>query len=271
MDGIQAQTGIPTVFIQASLDTMADAYDKLGELLGMEEAAGERSDYIRAVLDRAAACRGRIEEPVTFYYGQGEYGLATSGVGSTHTEAVETAGGVNVAQLEITTGAGQSEVSFEQVLLWDPDVILLDPDSNYEEIFDDPVWRELRAVQDGRVYEIPFGPYSWTDRPPSVQRVMGVLWAGKLLYPQLYGGDIVAEAQEFYRLFFHYELAREEAEGLLAHSFPTGTGDREAENGWSWSVTGKRSISRSITAGCGRSGRSAGGCAMRPRRTGLGC
>lgn len=218
LDGIQRQTGLPVLFIEASLTTMAEAYDTLGELLGLEEEAETHAAYIRSVMDRADGCRAQIETPVTFYYGQEEYGLATSGKGSTHTEAVETAGGVNVAELETASGEGEVEVSIEQVMLWDPDVILLAPDSCYEEIFTDPVWSNVRAVREGRVYEIPLGPYSWTDRPPSVQRVLGVLWAGELLYPELYHCDITAEAQRFYQLFFHYDLTREEAQDLLAHS-----------------------------------------------------
>ena len=56
------------------------------------------------------------------------------------------------------------------------------------------------------------------DRPPSVQRIMGILWLGNLVYPEYYDFDIVEKTREFYRLFFRYELNPEEARGLMANS-----------------------------------------------------
>jgi iron complex transport system substrate-binding protein len=73
-------------------------------------------------------------------------------------------------------------------------------------------------VQEGAVYEVPYGPYNWMDRPPSVQRVLAVKWLANLLYPEVFDYDMVAEAQAFYQLFFHYELTQEEARALLANS-----------------------------------------------------
>lgn len=48
--------------------------------------------------------------------------------------------------------------------------------------------------------------------------MLGIYWLGNLLYPELYDYDMVEKAQEFYRLFWHYELSAEEAEQLLARS-----------------------------------------------------
>ena len=89
------------------------------------------------------------------------------------------------------------------------DVVVLSPEANYDEIFDDPAWASVAAVQTGAVYEAPCGPYNWMDRPPSVQRVLAVKWLGNLLYPELFDYDMITETQEFYRLFFHYELTED--------------------------------------------------------------
>ena len=56
------------------------------------------------------------------------------------------------------------------------------------------------------------------NSPPSVNRVLGVWWLGNLLYPELYDYDMIAVAQEFYSLFWHYELSEDEARTLMAHS-----------------------------------------------------
>jgi iron complex transport system substrate-binding protein len=48
--------------------------------------------------------------------------------------------------------------------------------------------------------------------------VLAVKWLANLLYPEVFDYDMVAEAQAFYQLFFHYELTQEEARALLANS-----------------------------------------------------
>jgi hypothetical protein len=58
----------------------------------------------------------------------------------------------------------------------------------------DPVWREVKAVQTGHTHFVPDLPFSWLDDPPAPNRLIGVLWLGKLLYPASFPQDIRAEA-----------------------------------------------------------------------------
>ncbi|MDR2296385.1 MAG: ABC transporter substrate-binding protein [Clostridiales Family XIII bacterium] len=220
MDGIQEQTGIPVLFVKATLDTTAEAYEALGALLGVPERGAALSAYVRETLAYAAENRARIaeEDRVGVLFGNGEYGLEVAGAGSVHAETLEVAGAVNVAVLDKVSGSGRDAVSIEQVLLWDPDAVILAPDSCYGDIFDDPLWAGVGAVQRGAVYEIPSGPYSWLDRPPSVQRALGVLWLGNLLYPELYDIDMIEETRRFYALFWNHALTEDEARALLENS-----------------------------------------------------
>jgi iron complex transport system substrate-binding protein len=220
MDGIAEQTGIPVIFVKATLDTTAEAYDALGEILGVGERAAALSGYVREVMDTAAENRAALgaADRTRVLFGNGEYGLEVAGAGSVHAETLDAAGAENVAVLGKISETGRDEVSIEQVMLWDPDVVILAPDSCYNDIFDDPVWAGVDAVRRGRVYEIPMGPYSWLDRPPSVQRVLGVLWLGNLLYPALYDVDMIKETQRFYSLFWNCALTEEAARALLENS-----------------------------------------------------
>jgi iron complex transport system substrate-binding protein len=220
MDGIQEQTGIPVLFVKATLDTTAEAYDALGELLGVPARGAALSAYVRETLAFAAENRAKLPETdrVRVLFGNGEYGLEVAGAGSVHAETLEVAGATNAAVLDKVSGSGRDAVSIEQVLLWDPDAVILAPDSCYGDIFDDPLWAGVDAVRRGAVYEIPSGPYSWLDRPPSVQRTLGVLWLGNLLYPELYDIDMIEETQRFYALFWNYALTEAETRALLENS-----------------------------------------------------
>ena len=220
MDSIQKSTGIPTVFVQAELTTMADAYETLGKITGEEKQAGDCAAYIRETLAEAEKYSARVprSQRKRVLFSQGEYGTEVLGAGSIHSEVLDLVGAINVAQLNHLSSNGNSEVSMEQILTWNPEVVILSPDSNYDEIFSDPLWASVQAVKTGAVYEVPGAPYNWMDRPPSVQRILAVKWLGNLLYPEAFPYDMIEETQEFYSLFYHDDLTQAEARALLAHS-----------------------------------------------------
>jgi iron complex transport system substrate-binding protein len=130
-------------------------------------------------------------------------------------------GGKNVVQSEIKGGQGKSEISIEQLLSWDPDIIISWDDERggyYSGIFKDPTWKDIKAVKDKEIYEIPNKPFNWFDRPPSVNRVLGVKWLGNLLYPDVFDYDMREEVKEFYDKFYHYELTEEEIDEILQNT-----------------------------------------------------
>ena len=112
----------------------------------------------------------------------------------------------------------------EQLMLWNPDVILFAPDSVYASVGDDPLWQSLTAIQNGSYYEAPMGPYNWMGFPPSVQRYLGMLWMAKLLYPDAADYDLQGRGDRILRpllpLRAHWRAVRG----------PDGQLDREAVN-----------------------------------------
>ncbi|KLU59092.1 iron-dicitrate transporter substrate-binding subunit [Peptococcaceae bacterium CEB3] len=220
---IQNQLRIPVVMVVAPLTGMDKAYKFLGNLLGVQGRAKTLGDYCRTTVQEIKEKAQTIpqDKRVSVYYAEGSSGLQTDPAGSSHTETLALVGGINVARVTAKGGAGMSAVSLEQVLKWNPDVILSwnhEQGSYYPGILTDPAWHSLKAVQTKRVYEIPDAPFNWFDRPPSVNRLIGLKWLGNLLYPQVYRYNMVAEAQSFYRNFYHYNLSDAEARALLATS-----------------------------------------------------
>lgn len=103
-----------------------------------------------------------------------------------------------------------NEVDFEQLMVWDPEVILFAPDSVFETVGDSEEWQALRAVRNGKYYQVPFGPYNWLGFPPSVQRYLGMLWMGAVLYPDAVDYDLEDAVKEYFRLFYHCDLSHEQ-------------------------------------------------------------
>ena len=78
------------------------------------------------------------------------------------------------------------------------------------------VWGHVRAVKNHQVYEVPQYPFGWIDRPPSVNRIIGVRWIAHLLYPDLFHDDMRAATRQFYAKFYRWQLSDAELDKLLA-------------------------------------------------------
>jgi iron complex transport system substrate-binding protein len=217
MDRLQEQTGLPVIFVEATVSHLASAYEMLGEALGVQSEAQALANYAQQVLGFASLHHQEIQaQGLKLMYSSGAYGLEVKEKGSVHSGAIDLLGVDNVAVLE---GTNSTEVSIEQVALWKPEVLLLSPvEGFFDDIYRSSIWREIPAVKNKRVYEVPGVPYEWLDKPPSVQVLLGLQWLGNLLYPEIYDFDIVERAREFYRLFWHYDLTEDEATVLLKNS-----------------------------------------------------
>lgn len=218
-DSIQKQVNIPVVMVNGDLTKMEKTYEFMGELLNMEKQAGMLGSYCRETVKQVQATSKNITEDkrVRVYYAEGDSGLETDPCGSRHTEVLDMVGGVNVADVVAKGERGMTQVSHEQVLLWNPDLIICWGQC-FEQIFSDTKWQSIKAVQDKKIYIVPSGPFNWFDRPPSVNRILGLKWLGNLLYPEVYGCDIAKETREFYQKFYHYDLTDDDITFLLKDS-----------------------------------------------------
>lgn len=199
------------------LSEYPDAFLRMGRVLGREARARKLAEYSRATLSEAAVFAAGVprNKKVSVYYAEGPDGLSTECDNSRHSELINLAGGTNVHHCAAKDLYGMEKVSMEQVLLYDPDVILAMDKGFYQDVFRDPRWRKVRAVRQKRVYLIPDQPTNWFDRPPSFMRFIGLKWVMNLLYPNEYRIDIVREAREFYRLFLGVEVSGVEMRKII--------------------------------------------------------
>ena len=222
-DRLMQQTGLPTVLLQGRFDALPEAYAKLGELVDRPKRADELAAYARETLQLAAKIRENLPEDARprVYYGRDADGLTTAFEGSLNAEILSLVGARNVADDADEPGLGS--VNLEQVLAWNPEVIVTINQAFYDSLQDpDGVWSQLDAVQQGRVYLAPERPFGWFDRPPSVNRLIGVRWLLHLFYPKRVPGDLRAEVARFYELFYHVEPSEVQLDRLLATALPEG-------------------------------------------------
>jgi len=223
-DRVQQQTHIPVYYLDGNLNKLPETYLKAGELLGDPARAAQLAAECRRILDEISSKVATIPpgKRRRVYYAEGPTGLQTEPGGSMHSEALIFAGAANVADVPNQQGYGLTPVSMEQVLMWNPEVIVAgydyisSPGEFYRKVWTDPLWDRLAAVRNGMVVETPQYPFNWIDRPPSVNRIIGIEWIAHLLYPDLFPYDMRAETRRFYATFYHVKLTGAELDRILA-------------------------------------------------------
>ncbi|HWG68333.1 MAG TPA: ABC transporter substrate-binding protein, partial [Steroidobacteraceae bacterium] len=164
MDAIEAYH-VPIVMMpNDSLDGLKTTVRMTGEVLGERESriAAEYIRYFDANLRRVTQVTSQLpqsERPKVLHTATPGI-LVVDGRDSVIDDWIRVAGGVNAADV---VGLGRP-VSMEQVAAWDPDVIIVGTAPNQrsrQAILDDPRWRQIKAVREGRVFANPSGAYLW--------------------------------------------------------------------------------------------------------------
>ena len=222
-DALSESLGIPVVAVDNELNNSAEAFRFMGELLGVEDHAEELAQYAEQVFTDINALSDIPEEKkVSVYFGNGEDSLETAPRGSQHAQILDVINAVNVADLELGDGS-RVQISAEQLLAWDPDVIVVNGEpkadksgnSAAEDILSNPDYASLKAVQDQKVYGTPNAPFRWVDRPAGPNRLIGMRWFSALIYPEYIKCDINEEIHKFFDLFYHVDLSDEQLENVL--------------------------------------------------------
>ena len=142
------------------------------------------------------------EQPSVYLAGNSDF-LSTAGDAMYQSDMIRMAGGVNAAA-ELTD-AYWAQVSYEQVLAWDPDYIILASDASYtvDDVLADPNLAGCAALENGNVYQIPGDAEAWDSPVPS--GILGAAWLSSVLHPDLCSeADSIAVMNEFYETFYGF-------------------------------------------------------------------
>ena len=221
LDALTQQTGIPFIHIDATVATAPEAYRTLGKLLGREDKADALAAWCEKTYGNMTAVMEKVDAEgarKSLLYCLGDKGVNVIAQGSFHAETINMMSN-NLAVVEdvVSSGAG-NEVDLEQILVWNPEVIIFAPDSCYDAIAGEPQWQSVSAVAKGAFYQTPYGPYGWLSSPPAVQRYLGMLWLGALLYPEYIESDLQEEVTAYYKLFYGCELTEEMYQNLMKNA-----------------------------------------------------
>ena len=182
---------------------------QLEEMISLIAAATNSQSSAQALLDFTAAQEALLEKTLegtrtpSVYLAGNSALLSTAGDAMYQSDMIRLAGGVNAAA-ELTD-TYWVEISYEQLLAWDPDYILLASDAGYtvEDVLADPNLADCAAVKNGNVFKMPGKAEAWDSPVPS--GILGAVWLANLLHPEAFTEEDCAEViDEYYETFYGF-------------------------------------------------------------------
>lgn len=140
-------------------------------------------------------------EPESVYLAGNSSFLSTAGPSMYQSSIIELAGGKNAA--DSITDTYWAEISYEQLLAWDPSYIIIASDAEYtiDDVMNDPNLAECTAVKNSHVYVIP-GDVEALDSPVPAG-ILASVWLAGILHPDQVPTDTyTTEMTNYYETFY---------------------------------------------------------------------
>jgi iron complex transport system substrate-binding protein len=209
LEAISARTHVPGVILDGRLANVPATYRRLGAALGVEA----RGKQLAAEADRLLAkYRNRLAgSPIRAYLACSQNGLMPCVRGHAFGEAAEWLGAVNVGGTTETAPRGPRTV--EEIKGLAPTVIVAASAGSAAQLKADPAWRGIAGA---RIHAPPALPFNWGPRPPSVNRVLGLVWMAYVLPGRPFDDEFFDDVRSFFTAFYHVTPTREQLRKLVA-------------------------------------------------------
>jgi iron complex transport system substrate-binding protein len=209
------KVNIPLVVVDLEMMNLDKTFLFLGDLLDKQAEAKQCADFLQSVYAdvnalTGAPARGKV------YMANDPNGLRSTPNTSNHAQLFDIMKLENVVRTSLNA-QGFAYVSIEQVMRWQPDYIFCvgKGDSNpYRTILKSAIWRTVPAVRLKQIYYVPCEPFLWFDMPPSVNRILGLIWFSSIFYNQS-PALTKQKITDFYRIFYKYDLNDKEYNALF--------------------------------------------------------
>jgi iron complex transport system substrate-binding protein len=212
LEAISARTQIPGILLDGSLENVPAVYRRLGAALGVPERAEQLAREAERIIGKY---RGALADPpVRLYIACSLNGLTPCVDGHSSGEAAALLGaanvGGNVGSLE------RRPLAIDEIAERRPDAVIAASASAAESLRAAPAWRALPAVAAGRVYAPPDLPFNWGARPPSVNRLPGVIWLAYVARGRPFDAEFRDDVSRFFASFYHVTPTASQLEHLVS-------------------------------------------------------
>ena len=211
---VTEQTGLPYLLLDGSFEKTPETLRALGAALGVAERGEGLAEAAEAIITGTRALVEEIPEDQRpkVYLARSPDGLESAARGSIHSQIIELAGGINVAE---GSTSGLITVSPEQLHLWAPDIIITLDEGFAKNAASSPELAGIPAIDNGRIFLAPVAPFGFIDAPPSVNRLLGLRWLAAKFHPEQARAGLGDDVRDFYRLFYQVELSDAQLQTLV--------------------------------------------------------
>lgn len=197
------ELGIPVLFVNPEDQQLLDeAITLIGTATNTQDRARQLIDFASGQQAHLDDVLSGVDRPRVYLGGNSDF-LNTAGAAMYQSDLITMAGGSNVAAEISDTYWAQT--SYEQILTWDPEYIILASDATYtvEDVLGDENLAGCTAVKNGNVYQIPGDAEAWDSPVPG--GILGAVWLAGVLHPeQCPESETMAMIDEFYQTFYGF-------------------------------------------------------------------
>ena len=202
-DAAQSLTdlGITVLLVNPeSQDLLTEMINTIATATNTNSEAAKLLAYIDSQKDMLTSALSGVEPESVYLAGNSSF-LSTAGPSMYQSSIIELAGGKNAA--DSITDTYWAEISYEQLLAWDPSYIIIASDAEYtvDDIMNDPNLAECTAVKNSHVYAIP-GDVEALDSPVPAG-ILASVWLAGILHPDQVSADTyTTEMTNYYETFY---------------------------------------------------------------------
>lgn len=198
------ELGIKTILVNPESE---DLLDEMIEVIATATNTKEKAKELLTFIEdnkKSLEDATKAVAPKSVYLAGNSAFLSTAGKKMYQNDMITLAGGKNVAE-EIEENYW-FETSYEQVLAWNPEYIIIAADAAYsvEDVMKDAAIASCDAVVKGQVYKFPSDVEAWDSPVPS--GILGSVWLTSVLNPEALAEDAAnAIIEEYYEKFYDFK------------------------------------------------------------------
>lgn len=209
------KAGIAAIDVEFNTyDEMMDAIDIMADVLNTDyarETASKYRTYANEMIEKAQTVGNTVQDKKSIIVIRDTSNLRAYGVNRFAGRWATLCGGDYA--LKEGDPNGYVNLTSEQLLEYDPEIIVFVIPGEAKKFIADSKWSSLTAVKNGHVYENPSAIGTWSNHGSECVLQFG--WAMEKLYPEHSDFDLVQEVKDFYNEFYAMELTDSEIAAVI--------------------------------------------------------
>lgn len=210
LENVQNRTGIPAIILDGALQNIPATYHRLGTALGVTNRGDDLAKYVDDLLAKYRSVLQKSSKPPRAYLSCSGDNVIPCHAETRSGEILDFLGAINV--VGTAQSAPMRPVTLDDMKSWDPDVIVVASAESAARLQRD--WPSLRAVGQHRVQVLLSVPFNWGPRPPSVNRLIGMIWLAYVLPGKEFDKAYYDDMRELFIKLFHFSPSDEQMKRL---------------------------------------------------------